>query len=136
MARRKSEISKQAEKAVKKSHPATIALAVLFLLIGIIAGIFLSVKLTENDKFVLNGEKVVRLSLGESYAEQGATVVSFGKDVSAKVVRGGDLDVLDTNMEGIYQIKYTVDDLRWGEYQLVRVIIVGDPAGAEEFIDG
>lgn len=136
MARRKSEISKQAEKAVKKTHPATIALAILFLLIGIAAGVLLSVKMTEKDKFVLNGEKVVQLAIGEEYREAGATVVSFGKDISSKVERGGDLSKLDTNTEAIYQIVYKVEDIRWGKYQLVRVVIVGNPEGAEAYLNG
>ncbi len=135
MARRKSEVQKAAESAVKKTHPATIILAVLFFLIGCAGGVFASMTLTKNDRFDLNGEKVIRLQMGESYTEQGVTVISFGKDVSDKAVRGGDADSLKEGAEeGIYQIVYTIDDLRWGDFQRVRVVIVGDPEGADEFI--
>lgn len=135
MARRKSDVQKAAESAVKKTHPATIFLAILFFLIGCAGGVFASVQLTKNDRFDLNGEKVVRLETGATYTEQGATVVSFGKDISAKVVYGGDAESLKGNAEeGIYQIVYTVDDLRWGDFQRVRVVIVGNPEGADDFI--
>ena len=42
MARKKSKVQKSAEKAVKKTHTATIVLAILFLLIGAAVGIFVS----------------------------------------------------------------------------------------------
>ena len=135
MARRKSDVQRAAESAVKKTHPATIFLAILFFLIGCAGGVFVSIQLTKNDRFDLNGEKVIRLEEGASYTEQGATVVSFGKDISAKVVYGGDAESLKGSLEeGIYQIVYTIDDLRWGDYQRVRVVIVGNPEGADEFV--
>lgn len=137
MARRKSEAQKAAEKAVKKTHTATLVFALLFLIIGCIGGVVVSTQLTKNDKFELNGDAVVRLDIGEEYEERGVTVISFGRDISEKTERGGDVDSLIANAEeGIYQIVYTVDDFRWGEYQRVRTVIVGNPEGAEEFING
>lgn len=91
MAKRKSEVQKAAEKAVKKTHTATVVLAVLFFVIGCIGGVIVSMQLTKNDKFELNGEKTVYLEIGEKYIEQGVTVISFGKDVSDKITTGGDL---------------------------------------------
>lgn len=109
--------------AKKKSiHPATALLAVLFLLIGCTAGVFASVRLTKGDEFRLNGDKEVRLAVGEAYAEEGATVISFGRDISDKVQVGG--DALDTSAAGTYKLVYTVKDLRWGDYRLVRTVIV------------
>lgn len=134
MAKRKSGARKAAEKAVKKTHSLTLVLALVFLLLGCAAGIAASVFLTKDDVFVLNGDKVVQLALGEEYEEKGASAVSFGKDISDKVVRGGDLKYLDTDTEGIYQIVYTVEDFRWADYRLVRTVIVGNPEGAEDFI--
>ena len=48
---KKSDAQKAAEKAVKKSHPATLILAILFLIVGAVAGVVLSRELTKNDKF-------------------------------------------------------------------------------------
>lgn len=61
MARKKSKVQKSAEKAVKKTHTATIVLAILFLLIGAVVGIFVSMQLTKNDEFELRGERCVYL---------------------------------------------------------------------------
>ncbi len=132
MARRKSEVQKAAEKAVKKTHTATVVLVVLFFLIGCIGGVFVSMQLTKNDKFELKGDKTVYLQIGEAYSEAGVEIVSFGKDISAKVTYSGDYDSLDTATEGVYQIVYKVEDLRWGNFQRVRTVVVGNPDQEDE----
>lgn len=134
MAKRKSEVQKAAEKAVKKTHTATVVLAVLFFVIGCIGGVIVSMQLTKNDKFELNGEKTVYLEIGEKYVEPGVTVISFGKDVSDKITTGGDFGAMNTDIEGVYQIVYKIDDLRWGDYQRVRTVIVGNPEKGEQEI--
>lgn len=111
-------------KAVKKSHKGVLLLALLFLVIGAAAGAAVSWFMTKDDRFVLNGEKEITLAVGEVYEEQGAEVISFGRDISENVVISG--DTVDESTEGVYQIVYSVEDLRWGEYQLVRVVTVGD----------
>ena len=134
---KKSDVQKAAEKAVKKSHPATLILAILFLNVGAVAGVVLSRELTKNDKFELIGEKQVELAIGESYKEAGVKIISFGRDISDKVAYGGDFVTMgEIPEEGIYQIVYTVDDFRWGDYQLVRTVIVGNPEGAEGLNNG
>ena len=134
MARRKSEVQKAAEKAVKKAHTATVVLVILFFVIGCIGGVIVSMQLTKNDKFELNGEKTVYLEIGEKYVEPGVTVISFGKDVSDKITTGGDFGTMNTDIEGVYQIVYKIDDLRWGDYQRVRTVIVGNPEKGEQGI--
>lgn len=111
-------------KAVKKSHKGVLLLALLFLVIGAAAGAAVSWFMTKDDRFVLNGEKEITLAVGEVYEEQGAEVISFGRDISENVVISG--DTVDETTEGVYQIVYSVEDLRWGEYQLIRVVTVGD----------
>lgn len=111
-------------KAVKKSHKGVLLLALLFLVLGAAAGAAVSWFMTKDDRFVLNGEKEITLAVGEAYEEQGAEVISFGRDISENVVISG--DTVDETTEGVYQIVYSVEDLRWGEYQLVRVVTVGD----------
>ena len=134
---KKSDVQKAAEKAVKKSHPATLILAILFLIVGAVAGVMLSRELTKNDKFELIGEKQVELAIGESYKEAGVKIISFGRDISDKVAYGGDFVTMgEIPEEGIYQIVYTVDDFRWGDYQLVRTVIVRNPEGAEGLNNG
>lgn len=134
---KKSDAQKAAEKAVKKSHPATLILAILFLIVGAVAGVVLSRELTKNDKFELIGEKQVELAIGESYKEAGVKIISFGRDISDKVAYGGDFVTMgEIPEEGIYQIVYTVDDFRWGDYQLVRTVIVGNPENAEGLNNG
>lgn len=118
----KSKAQKKVEKTIKKTHTATIVLAVLFLIIGIAVGIGASWFMTKNDVFVLNGEKEIHLTVGDTYEEMGAKIISFGKDISEKVIISG--DELDTSVEGEYQLVYKVDDFRYKDYQLVRLIIV------------
>ena len=134
MARKRSSVSKTAEQAVKRSHPATVILTIVFLIVGIAAGVLVSRQITKNDKFILNGEKIVQMEVGGAFADEGATVISFGRDISSDVQVSG--DELNADVEGVYQLVYTVDDLRWGDYQLVRVVVVGNPEGAEDFLNG
>ena len=126
--------ARRAARSAKKLHPLTLILALVFLAAGIAGGIFLSRRLPQTDRFDLNGAAVVRLEVGEQFSDEMATVVSFGRDISSKVTVGG--DALNVEEEGIYQLVYTVDDLRWGDYQRVRVVIVGDPEGAEDYANG
>ena len=65
MASRKNSVRSAASKAVKKSHPAVIVLAVLFFVVGAVAGVIASRKLTVNDKFELSGYKEIRLAVIE-----------------------------------------------------------------------
>ena len=131
MARKKS-VADAAEKAIKKSHPLTVVLAVLFLLIGAAGGAFVCSRMTSGDKLELAGERVVYLQVGQVYEEPGYEAVYFGKDAADKVVLSG--DTVDTSKEGIYQIVYKVDGLFRDDFQRVRAVIVGNPQGLEEFL--
>ncbi len=124
--------SSSAAKAAKKLHPATVVLAAVFLAVGIGAGVFASEALSAGDSFTLNGGREVHLSLGEAFDDPGATVLSFGRDISDRVQVGGDADRFDADTPGTYYFVYTVDDLRWGDYQLVRTVIVGGSGPAPE----
>ena len=123
---KKSDVQKAAEKAVKKSHPATLILAILFLIVGAVAGVVLSRELTKNDKFELIGEKQVELAIGESYKEAGVKIISFGRDISDKVAYGGDFATMGEIPE---EDVYLVDALFRLELELlgrggkVRVLV-------------
>ena len=125
--------SKRTRSAAKKLHPATLALALVFLALGIAGGIFAAKALTANDRFTLNGAQQVYLTVGEAYEDPGATVLSFGRDISDKVVVGGDFSRFDADAPGVYKFTYTVDDLRWGDYQLVRTVTVSRSALSRHF---
>lgn len=128
---KRGKMQKNAEKAIRKTHPLTILLTLVFLLVGIGTGIGLSEFLIRNDKFVLNGEQEIRLSVGEEYIEPGATVISFGKDISDRVLISG--DALNTSVVGEYQLVYQVENFRYKHYRRVRTVIV---VAAEEKVDG
>ena len=81
--------SSSAARAAKKLHPATVVLAAVFLAVGIGAGVFASEALSAGDSFTLNGGREVHLSLGEAFDDPGATVLSFGRDISDRVQVGG-----------------------------------------------
>ena len=134
---KKNNARRSAEKAIKKAHPVTLIFALLFLALGAVAGVILSREFTKNDKFELLGEKEIALASGERYTEPGVTIISFGRDISGKVIRSGDYENMgDLPKDGIYRIVYTVDDFRWGDYQLVRTVIVGNPEETEGTGDG
>ncbi len=130
MASNKNTAKKIAGKATKKISTASLVLAIIFFLIGSFCGVGLSVFLTKNDRFELNGPKEVYLEEGALFTDEGVTIVSFGRDISDRVLVGG--DTVDVSETGTYSIVYTVDDIRWGDYQLVRKVIVGDPVGGED----
>lgn len=131
MARKKS-VADAAEKAIKKSHPLTVVLAVLFLLVGAAGGAFICSRITSGDKLELAGERVVYLQVGQAYEEPGYEAAYFGKDAADKVALSG--DEVDTSKEGIYQIVYKVDGLFRDDFQRVRAVIVGNPQGLEDFL--
>lgn len=137
MARKKTGVQRAAEKTVKKTHIATVVLAVLFLAVGAAAGIFVSGQVTKNDAFVLRGEKCVYLEVGQSYEEAGWTATSFRRDVSDKVVVTK--NTVDTSREGIYEIIYILNDFRFSQARRVRYVVVGEPddlARFEEWLGG
>ena len=115
---------KQLEKSLKKLHPLTKAIAVLFLVIGIVGGALLSLHSFKNDHFILKGESNFSINVGESYtyAEEGVEAICFGRDVSHKLSIETDLEkdenghyVIPTDEPGVYTITYTVDCLKFGE---------------------
>lgn len=116
---------RRAEKAVKKTHPATLLIALLFLIIGLIGGGFAAYMLSKDDSFALKGEKTVTLAVGETYKEEGFTAVSFGKDISDKVVI--DDSAVDLTAPGEYYIVYRVEgDLKYDGCRLVRYVTVAE----------
>ena len=131
---------RSAKKKIKKLHPATKILAVLFLVIGLGAGFFACGLLSANDRFELKGGKQISLEAGSTYtyAEEGYEAVAFGLDCAGKVqIEASKGITVDANgnyvipaEEGIYTLTYTVNSLKFNgklggeKIQRIRVFTV------------
>ena len=129
-----------AKKKIKKLHPLTKALAVLFLIIGLGAGFFACGFLSKNDRFELKGEKQISLEAGSTYTytEEGYEAVAFGLNCEGKVqVQASKGITIDANgnyvipaEEGVYTLTYTVNSLKFNgklggeKIQRIRVFTV------------
>jgi len=119
--------SKKINKNIKKLGFWTLLTAVLLLVVGAVGGFFGFKFLTRNDCFVLNGKDEITLQLGESYVDDGAKVVAFGKNDAKKLQ-------VETNLkqkpdgtyyaeeEGTYYITYTVDNFKYGTLFKIKKI--------------
>ncbi len=128
------------KKKIKNLHPLTKVLAVLFLIIGIAAGVFACSFLSRNDRFVLTGSTQISIDAGTSYvyAEEGYEAVAFGLNCAGKVQveasKGITTDASGNFVipaeEGIYTLTYTVNSLKFNgklggeKIQRIRVFIV------------
>lgn len=95
--------SKKNIEKVKKKHPFAFIVVIALLAVGIIGGYFTVKTITKNDTFELIGEKHITLTLGQSYQDEGAKAVFFGKDVSSEIVSENNIDFTKA---GQYYIKY------------------------------
>ena len=116
---------KKIQNKVKKVNPITMIFIVIFAIIGVSVGVGVSYYFTRNDVFKINGETEITLNIGDSYIEDGATAIAFGKNISSSVKIDGEVD---TTKEGRYVIKYTVDNFRFKNYVLYKLVIV-EPVG-------
>ncbi len=107
---------------------------VILLLVGVISGIGCMKLVTEGDRFELLGEKEIHVGIGEEffYTDEGVKLVSLGRDLSDSVKVETNLKktdkgyTVDSSRGGVYYIKYTVDDIKYGETVRVRAVIVGE----------
>ncbi len=121
MAKRKS---KQIRKVVKKLDRTTMVILCIFLILGAAVGVGTSLFVMRNDVFAINGETEITLNVGDEYVEGGAKAIAFGKDISEMVNIDGEVD---TQNEGEYIIKYTVDNFRFRNYTLYKLVkVVGE----------
>ena len=120
-------LSRQAKKTVGRLHPATLTVAILFLVLGILAGAVGCYFLSRGDRFELKGTKTFSLDVGGAgetylYTEEGAEAVCFGIDVSDKLSADTTLKknaagqyIIPLDKEGTYTITYTVDAFKFGK---------------------
>lgn len=116
---KKSTLEKTIDKQ-KKAHPVAFLLVILFLIAGALTGYFTVKYLTKDDTFELLGESTIVLTLGENYKDEGAKAISFGRDISDKIKTENNID---NSVEGVYYIKYTVDDIRYNGVVKYRYIM-------------
>ena len=132
--------SKKINKQLKKVSPTAIMLAILLLVVGAVGGFFAVKVLTKNDCFVLNGKDEITLTLGETYTDEGAKVIAFGKDDADKVVMETNLTknedgTFSAAEVGTYYITYNVNNLKYGsifKVQKIRLITFVEPSETEE----
>ena len=126
----------KALKEIKRTPLKTIAVALLVLVITAVAGFFTAKLLTKNDCFEIIGSDEIVLSVGETYKDEGVKVISFGKDLSDKVLIETDMKLNGqaeyyAEEEGTHYIIYTVDSIKYGsifKIQKIRILIF-EPAG-------
>ena len=123
MASKTSKTKKKVQNEVKtqiKKKPWLIIVAI-FLIASAVGGFFLAQTLTKNDTFEIIGQKTVYLSVGDTYEEAGAKAVSLGRDISASIKTES---TVNTQTAGEYYVKYTVEDIRFGNVCRYRYVIV------------
>lgn len=136
-------VRRKAKSKIKKLHPATKVLAVLFLIIGIAAGAAACIFMSQNDRFELKGDIAFSIDQGAefTYTEQGVEAVCFGRDVSGKLQVETDLEqdadgnyIIPTDKEGVYTITYTVDAYKFtmGQNGVIKRIRTFTVSAAEE----
>lgn len=109
----------------KKSKKMSISLFItlLVVVVGAVCGFFVTQKITENDKFEIIANKEIEIKVGEEYIDNldEVVVISFGKDISDKVVSESNFD---NSVPGQYYIKYTVNNFRFKGIERFRIINV------------
>lgn len=115
-----SKLQKQAVKQAKK-RPWYALILIVILAFGAVGGFFGAKFLIRNDKFEINGDQEITLEVGDYYIEKGATIISFGRDISKEVKIDS---TVDTTTAGQYYVKYTVEDIRFGNVERYRYVEV------------
>ena len=125
MARTKKQIQKKVQKElvkeIKKTSPKLIAVILIFFVLGVASGAFANYFICKNDKFVVLGEKEITLTVGDTYLEEGAKAISFGKDVSSAITVESDIDTLTP---GEYEVVYKCSNFKYKDIIRVRKVIV------------
>ncbi len=135
--------SKKTEKNLKKLSGGALLIAFICLVFGVVSGFLGLGIITRNDCFVLNGKDEISRRIGESYKDDGAKVIAFGKNDSNKIK-------IETNLktnpdgsffaeeEGTYYIVYTVDNFKYGKLfkvQKIRLVSFVEPTEEGEILD-
>lgn len=134
------------EKLVKKTDGRIFLYIICFVLAAALGYLGLSM-FTKNDEFVVinygETQKVdCVLNVNDQYIEQGASCISFGKDVSKEVSVKYyyrldmfsdyvEVSSVDTSVAGIYYACYSSENLKYSNIVLTRTIEVLEIGGIE-----
>ena len=132
--------SKKVNKQLKKISFGAMVGAILLLIVGVVGGYFGVKFMVRNDCFVLNGQDELTLQLGETYTDEGAKIVSFGKDVSEDIIIETDLKQNEdgsyyAEQEGTYFMVYKSNNFKYGSFfkvQKIRLITFVEATEQEE----
>lgn len=133
----------KAKKQLKNVSVKAWLFSILFLCIGIGAGISVWMFTCKNDTFELIGKDEITLTLNDKYTNQGVKAISFGKDISAEILIETNL-LTDENGDyyaediGTYYIKYYSKDVKYGtifKVEKIRLITFVEPS-EEIDVDG
>ena len=130
---RNAYFAKKAKQEAKRLPNVAKILIIFFFLIGVASSFLVCHFLCKNDCFEINGKKSYSISVGETYVDEGVTVIGFGQDLTNKVVVKvydanekllSGLDAIDTTQEGVYQISYTVNSFRFRDVEIIRTVTI------------
>lgn len=132
--------NKKIAKQLKKLSFGAMAIALLILVVGVLGGFFGVKFLVRNDCFELNGKDEITLQIGETYSDEGAKVIAFGKNDENKLTIKTNLKqntdgTYYAEEEGTYYITYSVDNFKYGtlfKIQKVRLITFVEATEQEE----
>ena len=119
-------VRKKVNKIIKKQLTGvSLFFAVLFLIIGIVIGFYLyNINNKEGfTKIELTGDGVITLNVGDTYNEEGFTMVIDDYDYADKVLVNGSVD---TSKEGVYVITYTLNE---GGHNIILTRVVNVMGG-------
>ena len=117
-------MAKKHEKSRKKRKKSSFFLLFLLIILlgGGVGGFYLNNYISRNDKFEVNGDKVIYLEVGDEYVEQNASAIAFGKKVGEKdITIEGEVDITTA---GRYTIKYTTNNFKYKNAARYRIAIV------------
>lgn len=115
-------------KKQKKKHLVYLLLFII-LLGGAASGYFIGKHITKNDVFEVVGEKVITLELGQTYTDEGAKAIFFGKDISNKIQTENNIDYEKC---GEYYICYTINNTIYKNIKRYRAVIIQEPQSEVE----
>lgn len=121
--KKSTKTTKKVKKELSKFSTVTKLISAILFVVGVMGGVFTTYYFTRNDTFQIIGETEIHLNVGEEYIEQGVKIIAFGKDISDQVIITGEVN---TEVEDVYVIKYTVDNFRFKNYTLYKKITVGE----------
>ena len=125
-------MAKKHEKSSKKRKKSSFFLLFLLIILlgGGVGGFYLNNYISRNDKFEVNGDKVIYLEVGDEYVEQNASAIAFGKKVGEKDIKiEGEVDITTA---GRYTIKYTTNNFKYKNVARYRIVIVSEPEIEQE----